>query len=215
MYLGGGTNPATTSAGQNGDLWYYDIVSKKLTEVSSDLLKAAGIHRVDSLEVSNNDKYLYVASGETKDSSISASKIFRFEIDATTYAPVNPKLVLDIFPALSAIGVDAKGQGMEAAGMRSDVDGSLFIALNRGKAMLKWKVEDSAANAELVVLATVAFPVSLELGGDEGKTLYVVGRCDDGKKACVDVYNHDVPGRAWANLNAKNPQSSHDGEFFF
>ncbi|KAH0607407.1 uncharacterized protein H6S33_002441 [Morchella sextelata] len=208
IYLAGGLGTSTTSAGVSGDLWWYDAQTEILQKVDINVMKAGGIHRVNAIEVSNDDKYLYVTAGETEGNSITATKIFRFVINPDTFAPEEPTLILDIYAALTELGIDGKHYGTEAMGLRSDVDGNIFVALNRGKAILKWKVEDPAATAELMNLASVAFPVSLELGGDEGKTLYILGRCSGGTTSCVDVYNHDVPGRAWANLNGKNKNAN-------
>lgn len=204
LYLAGGLGTSTTSAGVSGDLWWYDAQTEILQKVDINVMKAGGIHRINAIEVSNDDKYLYVTAGETEGNTITATKIFRFVINPDTFAPTDPTLILDIYAALMELGIDGGHYGVEAMGLRSDVDGTIFVTLNRGKAILKWKVEDPAASAELINLDSVAFPVSLELGGDEGKSLYILGRCNGGAKSCVDVYNHDVPGRAWANLNGKN-----------
>lgn len=208
LYLAGGLGTSTTSAGVSGDLWWYDAQTEILQKVDINVMKAGGIHRINAIEVSNDDKYLYVTAGETEGNSITATKIFRFVINPDTFAPEDPTLILDIYSALTELGIDGKHYGAEAMGLRSDVDGTIFVALNRGKAILKWKVEDPAATAELMDLDSVAFPVSLELGGDEGKTLYIIGRCSGGTSSCVDAYNHDVPGRAWANLNGKNENAN-------
>lgn len=208
LYLAGGLGISTTIAGVSGDLWWYDAQEEILQKVDIGVMKAANIHRINNIELSNDDKYLYVTAGETEDNTITAAKLFRFVINPETFEPTEPELVLDIYAALMELEIDGMHIGCEPMGLRSDVDGTIFITLNRGKSILKWKIEDPAASIELIALDSVAFPVSLELGGDEGKTLYILGRCSGGVKSCVDVLDHDVPGRAWANLNGKNEKAN-------
>jgi gluconolactonase len=82
------------------------------------------------------------------------------------------------------------------------VDGNLFVSLNAFRSVLKWNIHANPATSTVIKLETVEFPANLELGGNEGKDLFVIGQCSGQNSACVDHYTHDITGRAFRNLQA-------------
>ena len=199
LYMSGMNYTDTTVAGEHGDVWWYNFKTGVSTQVPKSVMKAAGIHRCNGIELSPDDKSLFVTSAQNINGSVTSTKIFKFDIDTTTGEPKNPKPVVDLYEALASVGVKAKEQGMDPDGMRMDVDGNLFIALNAIPGVLKCNTK-VANEGVYIPLNTVFAPSNLEFGGDDGMTLYVVGRCQGLKTACVDSYKHNKVGRAINNL---------------
>jgi sugar lactone lactonase YvrE len=167
-------------------------------------MKDAGIHRCNGIELSPDDKYLFVTSAQNNNGTVVSTKIFRFEIDPSTGEPKNPKSVVDLYEALASTGVKAKELGMDPDGMRMDVDANLFITLNAIPGVLKCNTK-VAGEGVYIPLDTVAAPSNLEFGGDDGMTLYIVGRCKNLTQACVDSYKNNKIGRAINNLRGQYP----------
>jgi sugar lactone lactonase YvrE len=204
LYMSGMNYTATTTAGEHGDIWWYCFKTGTSKQVPKDVLKAAGIHRCNGIELSPDDKYLYVTSAQNDNDTVISTKVFRFEVDPSSGEPKNPKVEVDLYQVLASAGVKAKELGMDPDGMRMDVEGNLFMTLNAIPGVLKWNTK-VAGDGVYIPLGTVAAPSNLEFGGDDGKTLYVVGRCKDLTKACVDSYKHDKVGRAISNLRGQSP----------
>lgn len=204
IYMSGMNYTATTQPGEHGDIWYYNIKTRAFKQVSKDIMRNAGIHRCNGIDLSPDDKYLYVTSAQNFNNTVTSTKIYKFEIDPATGEPKNPTTEVDLYQVLSNAGVKAREHGMDPDGMRMDVDGNLFISLNAIPGVLRWNTK-SPGDGTYIPLATVFAPSNLEFGGDDGKTLYVVGRCQDLKQACVDAYKHDKPGRAITNLRGNTP----------
>jgi sugar lactone lactonase YvrE len=198
LYLSGMNYDADT-----GDLWYYDITNKVLHNIN--LPKQNGTaFRTNSIELSPDDTELFISSAENNADEVPiAAKLFRFQIDHKTGIPKNPRTGIDLYKTLIQKGLDPAGAGLDPDGMRVDVKGNLFISLNAFQGVLKWNIYCDPSTSEVIKLETVKFPTNLELAGVEGKDLYVVGQCSDGKTACIDHYRHDTVGKAFANLNCQ------------
>ncbi|PWW72909.1 hypothetical protein C7212DRAFT_286282 [Tuber magnatum] len=199
LYISGMNYTATTQAGEHGDVWFYNIEKGVYKQVPKDVMRNAGIHRCNGIDLSPDDKHLYVTSAQNVNDVVTNTKIYRFTIDPATGEPKNPTTEVDLYQVLANAGVKARERGMDPDGMRMDVAGNLFITLNAIPGVLRWNTM-VPGDATYIPLATVAAPSNLEFGGDDGKTLYIVGRCQDPKTACVDAYKHDKPGRAITNL---------------
>ncbi|CUS08805.1 unnamed protein product [Tuber aestivum] len=204
LYMSGMNYTATTQAGEHGDVWFYNIKTGTHKQVAKDVMRNAGIHRCNGIDLSPDDKYLYVTSGQNYNDTVISTKIYRFEIDPATGEPRNPTTVVDLYQVLANAGVKARERGMDPDGMRMDIAGNLFITLNAIPGVLRWSTT-IPGNATYIPLETVDAPSNLEFGGEDGKTLYIVGRCQDREKACVDAYKHNIPGRAITNLRLSGP----------
>jgi gluconolactonase len=182
-----------------GDLWFFDVSKAALHKV--DLSESpTTLFRINGIELSPNDTELFITSAENLNGSVVDAKIIRFEIDPDSGFPINPQVAFDLYETLTEKGLDPMKAGMDPDGMRMDIKGNLFISLNAFQRVLKWNIYSDPALSSVIELQTVTFPSNLELAGKEGKDLYVIGRCSDREKACIDHFVHDTPGRAFSNL---------------
>ncbi|KAG0642973.1 hypothetical protein HOY80DRAFT_880801 [Tuber brumale] len=204
LYMSGMNYTATTVAGEHGDVWYYNIKTGAYKQVPKEVMRGAGIHRCNGIDLSPDDKYLYVTSAQNINDVVTSTKVYKFVIDPATGEPKNPTTEVDLYQVLSNAGVKARERGMDPDGMRMDVEGNLFITLNAMPGVLRWNTK-APGDGTYIPLTTVFAPSNLEFGGEDGKTLYIVGRCQGLEKACVDAYKHDKPGRAITNLRGTTP----------
>jgi gluconolactonase len=190
IYLSGQDFAAST-----GDLWTCD--GGLAIQFPPSILLAAGIGRTNGIETSPCGSYLYVSSAvNAADGTVLQNKIFKFALNPDTGAIIEqaPELFFDF-------AVDGT-QATDVDGMRTDVDGNLFVTRN-GKGQV---VELSPEGKEVRVivfpgLGVGAGPANLEFGGDEGKTLTVIGKClVDATKGCAATFESDVVGKAFARL---------------
>ncbi|KAK9708464.1 hypothetical protein K7432_009619 [Basidiobolus ranarum] len=170
----------------DGDLW---VCSPKGIPRRLDLLG-----RTNGIELSPDDKYLYLSEANNRDGTPVSNKIWKYQVDPNT-GDVSNKTIFFDFSNLQTQSIDIDG-------MRTDISGNLFVTRNGGQQVVKL-----SSNGQLLTIIKTSFtaPANLEFGGAEGKTLYIVGRCGintpGGQGAgCVDTWENDVPGRAWSIL---------------
>jgi gluconolactonase len=181
-----------------GDLWYYNVMDDTLQKIQLSGTEPP-FFRTNGIELSPDDGELFLSSAQNNpDGNVCAAQIFRFQIEEDTGVPYNPSVAIDLYATLAAKGLDPSG--LDPDGMRIDVDGTLFICLDGFQAVLKWNTGSDPSSATVINLETVQSPKNLELGGPEGKDLFVIGQCGDGNTACIDHYVHDTPGKAFQNL---------------
>lgn len=205
IYLSGMNYEANT-----GDLWFYDVAAAKATKVALPDAATKATFRLNGIELSPDDRTLFVTNAQNTAnmSAVARAEVLQFAVDPATGVPVYEKVAIDLQAVLAEKGLaraDAKGlklDSMDPDGMRMDSRGTLFVALNAFGRVLKWTVGTKPCDASVIDLKTVVNPANLELGGPEGKDLVVIGLCADQEKSCVDVFSHDTPGRAFANLQA-------------
>ena len=197
FYLSGMNYTANT-----GDVWVHSRTTDTTTKVD---LPAGKMFRTNGIELSPDDSTLYVTSAENSADAtqVLSAKVWKFAVDAATGIPSGGEVAIDLYATLEAMGLDPKKAGMDPDGMRMDAQGTLFMTLNAFGKVLMWDTKGKTEDARVIELETVAFPTNLELGGKDGKTLVVVGRCKDLKTSCVDSYPHNVSGRAWTNLSKR------------
>lgn len=190
IFLSGQGFEDDTVAGKSGDLWTCE--KGKATQFDPQILAKADIHRTNGIETSPDGKTLYLSSAANKGGKVVSNKIFRFAIDNSgNLVKEAPKLFHD-FTDSPDVDVD---------GMRSDTKGNLFVTRNGGK-----KVVKLSPKAE--VLQEINFPSmqgtsSLEFGGPEGKTLFVVGKCtaDEKSEGCAGKIETDSVGKAFDSFH--------------
>jgi signal peptidase len=120
----------------------------------------------NGLDLSPDGTTLYVGESETRE-------IWAYRIEGTTLA--SPRLV-------------KKFDGHDIDGIRTDVDGRLFVAR-----MLKGTIVilDANGRQEREIPMTAAEPSNLAFGGADGRTVYVTQR----KGGYVESFLADLPGR--------------------
>mgnify|MGYP002652231657 FL=1 len=120
----------------------------------------------NGLELSPDGQTLYVGESETRE-------IWAYRIEGATLAA--PRLIKKFY-------------GHDIDGIRSDVDGRLFVAR-----MLKGTlvILDAAGRQEREIALTAAEPSNLAFGGPDGRTVYVTQR----KGGYIESFMTDRPGR--------------------
>lgn len=219
-----------------GEVWYYNVESKKLEKVPWTGDRANGI------ELSHDDAHLYVTSARHNTTTFQTlfSSVIRYDINKANGMPENPQTVLDYrklrndagyFPkdagtnmyanlstdatAYAAAVKDRKNpqdneMDFDPDGMRMDSKGTLFATLNAWKTVVMWDTTKASTTAKFMELETVYWPTNLELGGPEGKTVTVVGKCKGNANTCVDSFEHSTPGRAFKNLQGDGGNTGKD-----
>ncbi|KAK9696240.1 hypothetical protein K7432_012584 [Basidiobolus ranarum] len=170
----------------DGDLW---VCSPSGVPKRLDLLG-----RTNGIELSPDDKYLYLSEANNQNGTPISNKIWRYKIDPNTGNVSNKFLFFD-FAKLQSQSVDIDG-------MRTDISGNLFVTRNGGQQVVKL----SRSGKVLAIIKTSFSSITnLEFGGTRGKTLHIVGKCTDNSPngevvGCVDTWENNVPGRAWSIL---------------
>ena len=211
LYFSGMNYTSDSIAGESGELAWIDMwkapLDRKLNKVSKQALADAKVYRSNGIEVIDKagQEYVYLTSARNVKDQVVSTQIIKFTVDKSTGEPKNPVMALDIGKYLEENGVIPQAEltkvGMDPDGMRADVAGNLYITLNAFKAVLRWNTE--TGEGVLAELKTVFFPTNLELGGQNGDEVYVVGKCEGNKESCVDVikFAGNKVGRAFAYLN--------------
>jgi hypothetical protein len=66
--------------------------------------------------------------------------------------------------------------------MRMTVKWNLFHSLNVFQAVFESDIHWDPISSSVIEFETVKFPTNLELVAKEGKNLYIIGQCSDGKR---------------------------------
>ncbi|KAL2650599.1 hypothetical protein R1flu_018727 [Riccia fluitans] len=199
VYLSGQNYDADTEVG-DGDLWMCQAPASFLDTAGSAIkepvkaIRLGVFGRTNGIEVSPDEKTLYLSEAFNSNGSVVSNKIWKFEIDPATGLVSNKALFVD-FQVLDGTG------DVDVDGMRVDVDGNLFVTRNGAGQVLKFSSEGEVLlriNLEGIVEAT-----NLEFGGPVGKSLIVLGKCDDGSpwsegKGCANIWEgNPSPGHAF------------------
>ncbi|ORY00481.1 calcium-dependent phosphotriesterase [Basidiobolus meristosporus CBS 931.73] len=182
LYLSGMRWRPNNQAG-DGDLWMCtpDGTPKRIEILG----------RTNGIELSPDDRRLYVSEASNKNGSPVSNKIWRYDVDPNTGTVSNKMLFFDF--------VKINTQNIDIDGMRTDHNGNLFVTRNGGKEVLKM----SPAGEILASIKTsFSFVSNVEFGGTNGTTMFIVGRCGLNTASgqgvgCVDIWENDAPGRAW------------------
>ncbi|KAJ3017523.1 UNVERIFIED_CONTAM: hypothetical protein HDU68_011598 [Siphonaria sp. JEL0065] len=196
MYISGMRYVATTTAGIDGELWYFNTVSKVLAQVAPSVLATAKIHRTNGIELSPDNQSLYVTSAQNGPPT--AAQIYKFTINSSTGVPESPVVLVDLYKALGALGVNYNG--MDPDGMKCDQNGVIHVTMNGGAMVFRWNPATQAG--QVIRLPNVTSPSNLQFGGVDGKRLVVVGHGCGGQwgNSCADFIDLDSPGREITDL---------------
>ncbi|KAJ1980689.1 hypothetical protein H4R34_002367 [Dimargaris verticillata] len=189
VYTSGMNYTATTEVG-SGDLWWCSPTGEALI--------LDRLERTNGIEVSPGNKYLYLSEAKNREGAVTANTIWRYEIDPVTgvrmenNVPVKQQ-VID-FAQIDDPAVDIDG-------MRCDAKGNLYVTRNgRGEVA----VFDPNYKLITVIDTKIKAVKNLEFGGTDGKTLYMVGNCDDDNtKGCASTWQGEAAGLEWTLLNKK------------
>jgi signal peptidase len=151
--------------GRNGRVWKISRAADGT--VSGEIMTSPrAMTTTNGLDLSPDGKTLYVGESETRE-------IWAYRTEGNTLA--SPRLF-------------KKFDGHDIDGIRSDVDGRLFVAR-----MLKGTlvILDSSGRQEREISMTAAEPSNLAFGGIDGRTVYVTQR----KGGYIESFVADRPGR--------------------
>ncbi|KAJ1935182.1 hypothetical protein GGF37_006090 [Kickxella alabastrina] len=148
--------------------------------------------RTNGIEVSPDEKTLYLSEAGNKGGSVVSNVIHAFDLDAATGDVSNKRTFVD-FAQLD------QSEATDIDGMRTDVDGNLYVSRN---GLGQVAVFAPAGELTAYINATsIDFVSNLEFGGSNGTDLYLIGRCkEDETKGCADVLKGSAQGRAFSNL---------------
>ena len=150
--------------GNSGRIWR--IARDAQGKVSGAIMTAPAMGTTNGLDLSPDDKTLYVSESNTK-------KIQAYRIEGAT-------LVFERTIKLLPQG--------DPDGLRTDADGRIYVAQNGGAKITRFMPDGSEARS----IATVnAKPSNLTFGGPDGKTVYVT-QADGG---FVESFRVERPGR--------------------
>ncbi|KAJ1900482.1 hypothetical protein LPJ66_001437 [Kickxella alabastrina] len=186
LFLSGMRFKANSVVG-DGDLWTCDS--------NGVATKLGTFHRTNGIEVSPDEKTLYVSESINKGDKVVSNVILAFDLDADKGTIRNKRKLVD-FGQLDGSGAN------DVDGMRADEQGNLYVA--RWGAGRIAKVSPAGKLLAYIKLPSIAEVTNLELAGPNGKDLFAVGACKaDPSKGCVDTYSVPVGGRAFKSLQAK------------
>ncbi|WIA38811.1 hypothetical protein OEZ86_002093 [Tetradesmus obliquus] len=189
LYISGQRWTDATAVGDGGVWMCRGSVAQQLTLLG----------RTNGIELSPDEKSLYVSEAFNRGGRPVSNKIWRYTLkpDGTLGA----KTLFFDFAQDGTANVDVDG-------MRTDTKGNLYVTRNEGQAVVKF-----SPSGKILKKFTLNFsaPTNLELGGPQGKTLYVVGRCGIGVpwgsgSGCVQQFSVEAPGRALTLLQQGKPQ---------
>ena len=147
-----------------GRIWR--IARNAQGKASGTIMTAPAMGTTNGLDLSPDDKTLYVAESNTK-------KIQAYRIDGTTL--VFERTVIPL-------------PGSDPDGLRTDAQGRIYVAQNGGKTVTRFKPDGSEP---LSIKTNGAGPSNLTFGGPDGKSVFVT-QVDGG---FVESFRVDVPGR--------------------
>ncbi|KAJ1846774.1 hypothetical protein LPJ70_001868 [Coemansia sp. RSA 2708] len=182
-----GMNYTRDSAVGSGDLWTCDArgVATRL----------GLFHRTNGIELSPDERTLYLSEAENKGGAVVANRILAFDVDAATGAVSNRRTFAD-FGALDGSAAS------DVDGMRADERGFLYVARwGRGRVAV---LTPAGALHAYILLSTISEVTSVELAGPAGRDLFAVGACSaDPARGCVERWPAPARGRAFARLQGQ------------
>ena len=192
IFLSGQNFSDDSTAGVSGDLWTCEI--GRAYKFSSDILAKAGIHRTNGIETSPDGRTLYLSSSKNVKKAVVENVIFTFQLDGHGLVPHQKPKVFHNFtePGEASIDID---------GMRTDIDGNLYVTRNGAGRVIVFGPD--AQIKQNISMPYSAGPSNLELGGQDGKQLVMVGKCaPESNFGCAAYADALAPGKAFTALQA-------------
>ncbi|KAJ2855893.1 hypothetical protein J3B02_001914 [Coemansia erecta] len=169
----------------DGDLWTCDASGKAR--------KLGSFHRTNGIELSPDEKTLYLSEASNRGGKVVSNAILAFDVDVHRGEISRGRVFVD-FESLDGSGTD------DIDGMRADAHGNLYVA--RWGAGKIAKLSPAGALVAYIHLSSIDQVTNLELAGPQGKDLFAVGACKSNpKKGCIDRYAVAVEGRAFSKLH--------------
>jgi len=195
IYLTGQNYTADTEAGKAGDIWLCN--GNHSVQYPVEKLKEANIHRTNGIETSPCGATLYLSSAVNLNSSVVSNAIYSIQLskDNGTFLSSSTPALFYNFTTTASTDID---------GMRTDTQGNLYVTRNGLGQVVK--LSPTGQLLSTFNFPGVAGPSNLELGGSDGKTLYVVGKCASNSTfGCVGKAEQmEYPGKAWSTLQVIN-----------
>lgn len=200
IFYTGQTWQPDSVVGEDGAVGCIDVASKKVTRVPTETLVKAGTFRINGIDLSPDDKYLYVTNQRNVNGTSEEQKVFRFKVPETGCDLGEPEEWADLNKLLATHGIVDDKKAMDPDGLRTDDKGRVYVALNAFGRVMKIHTPELC---EIIETPNIENPSNLEFGMEKGDHIVVVGRCvGGGTTACVSYLGVDATGRAFKNLNA-------------
>jgi len=181
-------NYVPTSTNTDGEIWVC------LTSGVAKRLEVMG--RTNGIELSADEKTLYVTEANSTNGVQVAQKIWQFDVDLQSATIGNKKLFVDF------AHVDGDSVKWELDGIKADIVGNLLAVRRSGSQVAVFSKQGKLINR---IHLNIQNPTNLEINPIGGNTLFVCGKCLDGDKGCVDVIRYPFAGRySWVNYHFRN-----------
>jgi sugar lactone lactonase YvrE len=153
---------------------------------------ASNLGRTNGIELSPNDRILYVSEARSFNGTPVDNVIRAFDVDAAGQVS-NSRVFFNFTARVPG------GGGFDTDGIKVDIDGTLFITRTAGGIMAL-----IAATGGPLFNIGLSFsnPTNIAFGGSSGSTVFIVGRCgintpSNSSTGCVDTYVTAKAGREW------------------
>jgi len=182
----------------SGQDWGTSVGAVWLCRANGEAVLLETMGRTNGIALSPDDATLYlteaVGSPVTDDSAADGQRIWKYDVAAD--GSISNKVEFFNFATDTA----QPEATVDSDGMRTDVEGNLYVTRNGlGKITI---ISPEGTLVRDAPLSTMNNPTNLDFGGEQGDTIYVVGRClgagwsqGDG---CVDVVQALHAGREWS-----------------
>ncbi|KAJ2896558.1 hypothetical protein IWW38_001983 [Coemansia aciculifera] len=165
----------------DGDLWTCDSAGTAT--------KLGSFYRTNGIEVSPDEKTLYLSEAINKNDSVVSNVIHAFDLDAKKGSISNARVLVDFAKLDDSAANDVDG-------MRTDSQGNLYVT--RWGAAKIAKISPTGELLAYIALANIVQVTNLEFAGPNGSDLFAVGACtDNSAKGCIDKYSTSAQGHAF------------------
>jgi len=162
------------------------------------VLLEGNMGRTNGIALSPDDSTLYLteATGSpvSNPSDAEGQRIWKYDVSAD--GSISNKQEFFNF----ATDMPQPEANVDADGMRTDVEGNLYVTRNGGSKVTV--ISPGGNRVTDIPLTRTNSPTNLAFGGAQGDSLYVVGRCAGSAwsqgNGCVDVVQALYPGREWS-----------------
>jgi gluconolactonase len=195
VYISSQRSARNTRVGDGG-VWRCFVTAPRNGSALAAAERLATLGRTNGIELSPDDRFLYVSEAFSKGGAVASMVILRYALRPN--GRLGAKTTFHDF-----------GPGVRTDGMRADAAGNLYVAFNGGRRVEVLAPENGRTLRTL--RTSFAGVVNVELGGADGRTLYAVGRCGldpvaAATRGCVDEFpGQPHAGRAWTLLQEGLP----------